>query len=111
MRRPDHRTPLKVLVSKTFKFVNDGLLLYQDEESVEQMCGSLGTQPSLPRLCGRQCHRSNTPAQELSEYYRRTITVPILDHLLSDLDTHFSIHQRTALYGLFLVPSVLVTKN
>ena len=57
--------------------------------SVEQMCKSLGVRPSLPRLCGRQRHRSTVLAQDPSEYYRRTITVPILDHLLSDLDTCF----------------------
>ena len=79
--------------------------------SVEQMCASLGIQPSLPRLCGCQRHRSNVPAQEPSEYYCRTITVPILDHLLSDLDARFNKHQQTALYGLFLVPSVLATKE
>ena len=75
------------------------------------MCDSLGVQPSLPRLCGRQRHRSTVPAQDPSEYYRRTITVPILDHLLSDLDTRFSKHQQAALYGPFLVPSVLATKK
>ena len=81
--------------------------------SVEQMCASFGIQPSLPRLCGCQRHRSNTPAQEPSEYYSRTITVPILDHLLSDLDTDFSSYTsaNSSIYGLFLLPSVLATKK
>ena len=78
--------------------------------TVEQMCDSVGTQPSLPRFC-RQHHRSNLPAQTPSEYYRRIITVPILDHLLSDLEAHFSKHQQTALFGLFLVPFVHVSKT
>ena len=58
------------------------------------MWASLGIQPSLPRLFGCQCHRSSVPAQEPSEYYRHTITVPILDHLLSDLEAHFSKHRQ-----------------
>lgn len=78
---------------------------------VEQTCASLGIQPSLPWLCGHQCDRSNVPTQEPSEYYRRTITVPILDHLLSDLEARFSKHQQTALYGFFLLPSILATKK
>ena len=44
-------------------------------------------------------------------HYRRTITVPILDHLLAELDRRFSSHQKTTLQGLYLVPSVLVRED
>ena len=77
---------------------------------VEKKCEAVGTEPSLPRLCGRQSHRSNTPAQTPSEYYRRTITIPVLDHLLSEMKSRFSEHQKTSLLGLYLVPSIMVTK-
>ena len=77
---------------------------------VEEMCECVGIQPSLPRRCGRQRHRSNVPAQTPTEYYRRTITVPMLDQLLSEMVTRFSKHQQTALKGLYLIPSVLSTK-
>ena len=70
-----------------------------------------GTTPSIPRICGLQRHRTNTPASTASEYFRRTITVPILDHLLAELNRWFSCHQTTALQGLYLIPSVLVTKD
>ena len=46
--------------------------------------------PSLPRVCERQCHSSNVPAQTPSEYYRRNLSIPVLDHLLSELETRFS---------------------
>ena len=39
-----------------------------------EMCDSVGVQPSLPRLCGRQSHRFNVPAQDPPEYYRRSVT-------------------------------------
>ena len=76
---------------------------------VERMCDSVGIEPSLPRVCGRQHHRANVPAQTPCEYYRCIITIPVLDHLISELDTRFSKHQQTALQGLYLVPSVLTT--
>ena len=38
----------------------------------------------------------STPASNPSEYYRRTITVPILDHLPAELDRRFTSHQKTA---------------
>ena len=78
---------------------------------VQQMCDSIGVEPSLPRLCGRQHHRSNVPGQNPSEYYRCTITIPMIDHLLSELETRFSKHQQTALQGFYLVPSILATKE
>lgn len=78
---------------------------------VEQMCQSVGTQPSLPRTCGRQTHRSNAPADTPSEFYRRTVTIPMLDHILSEIGSRFSSHQKTALLGLYLIPSLLVTKT
>lgn len=80
-------------------------------ETVTEMCSNVGTTPSLPRICSRQRHRTNTPASSPSEYFKRMITIPILDHLLAELDRRFTSHQVTALQGLYLVPSVLVTKD
>ena len=34
---------------------------------------------------------------------------PLLDHLLSEMKTRFTTHQKTALLGLCIVPSVMVT--
>ena len=36
---------------------------------------------------------ASQPASNPSEYFRRTITVPILYHLLSELDTQFGSHK------------------
>ena len=77
-------------------------------DKVERMCDAVGIEPSLPRICGRQRHRSNVPADTPSEFYRRTISI---DHLLSELDTRFAKHQQTALQGLWLIPTVIVTKK
>ena len=77
---------------------------------VDNMCSDVGIVPSLPRRCGRQIHHSNTPADTPSEYYCRTIiSIPLLDHLLSEMKSRFSKHHQTALLGLTIVPSVLVS--
>ena len=93
--------------------VRDNIEVHHSEwfSTVEQLCANVGIQPSLPRVCGRQRHRSNVPAETPSEYYRRNLSIPVLDHLLSELDTRFTTHQQTALQGLNLIPSVLVTKS
>ena len=76
---------------------------------MERMCLDVGTVPSLPRRSGRQVHRSNVPADTPSEYYCRSLSIPLLDHLLSVMRSRFSSHQQTALLGLSLVSSVMVT--
>ena len=71
--------------------------VYHDQwfGEVDKMCDSIRVQSSLPRRCGRQCHRSNIPAQDPSEFYQHTFTIPILDHLLSEIEYRFSVYQKT----------------
>ena len=54
------------------------------------MCQAVDVVPALPRCCGRQRHRDNTPAKDALMYYRRCITIPLLDHLLVELESRFS---------------------
>ena len=67
----------------------------------------------LPKLrkCVSQKHRSNIPAENPKEYFRRLITIPILDHLLAEMETRFSKHQQTAINGIYLIPSIITTKS
>ena len=78
-------------------------------EEVKQMCQAVDVVPTLPRRCGRQRHRNNTPAEDPVMYYRRCITIPLLDHLLVELESRFSHLHRVALLGLCPVPSALVS--
>ena len=82
-----------------------------DGLKVSKMRNEVETTPSMPRTCGRKRHRASIPASNPSEYFRRTISVPILDHLLSKLDKRFSSYQKNCFQGLYLVPSVLVTED
>ena len=75
------------------------------------MCKAVDVQPSLPRRCGRQTHRSNVPAENRKEYFHHTIIIPILDHLLAEMETRFSKHQQTTLNSLYLIPSIITTKS
>ena len=69
----------------------------------------MGTEPSLPRRCGQQHHREDTPADTPAQYYRRTISILFVDHLLTEIDAHFTRMNLTALQGLCLVSAVLMT--
>ena len=100
-------------LTSSLKQVRENVDFYHDKwfDAILKMCSEVGTTPSIPRICGRQRHRASTPAASPTEYYRRTITIPILDHLLTELERRFSTHQKTAFQGLYLVPSVLVTED
>ena len=41
---------------------------------------------TVSRVVGSQIHRSNTPAESVLDYYKRTIKIPLLDHLICELD-------------------------
>ena len=72
-------------------------------------CCTISANRSCPvGRIGRQEHRYNMPADDPSTYYRRCISMPMVN-LLSELHTRFSSHHRTAMLGLSLVASALVT--
>ena len=100
-------------VISTLKNVRENVNTYHSQwfATAEQMCATVGTEPSLPRTCGRQVHRLNVPADTPAQYFLRTISIPLLDHMLSEMNSRFTAHQKTALLGLSLVPSVMVTQQ
>ena len=98
-------------VISTLQDVRENIETYHSTwfTTVQKMCEDVGTDPSIPRRCGRQLYRSNHPATTPSEYYRRSLSIPLIDHFLFEMQTRFSPHQKTALLGLSIVPSLLVT--
>ncbi|KAG7158764.1 52 kDa repressor of the inhibitor of the protein kinase-like 4, partial [Homarus americanus] len=56
----------------------------------EQLCEAVGITPSMPRRCKRQQHRDNMSADGPAEYYKRTVAIPLLDHLLAQLEKRFT---------------------
>ena len=63
----------------------------------------------MPRVVGTQIHRSNAPAESVSDYYKRTITIPRLDHLMCELDYRFDSSKTEAIFnGFVIVPAKLI---
>ena len=59
-------------------------------EQAERLRRQVGAEPCMPRTAQRQSYRDNTPADTIQEYYRRTLAIPLLDCITSELDTRFS---------------------
>ena len=77
-------------------------------EQAERLCRQVGAEPCMPRTAQKQSYRDNTPADNIQEYYRRTVAIPLLCCITSELETRFSANCNKASKPLFLVPSIVV---
>ena len=67
---------------------------------------SVGVEESMPRSAGRQQHRHNIQAQNVRDYFRLNLTIPLLDHLISELTSRFDDNSSQATFEfLRLLPS------
>ena len=64
---------------------------------------------SIPCRTNQQQHRDNVPAQTPSDYYKRAIAIPLLDHLQSEMKTYFNPTNDALLSSLFNLLPELVT--
>ena len=68
---------------------------------------NVGVVPSIPRRTNQQQHRDNVPAQTPSDYYKRAVAIPLLDHLQSEMKTYFNPTNDIVLSSLFnLLPEL-----
>ncbi|XP_068122100.1 52 kDa repressor of the inhibitor of the protein kinase-like [Hyperolius riggenbachi] len=73
------------------------------------LASRFGVTPSIPRRCPKQTLRSNIPAETTEIYFRRILSVPYLDYLITELKSRFANHQKTSMMALTIVPSVIAT--
>ena len=62
---------------------------------------NVGVVPSIPSRTNQQQHRDNVPAQTPSDYYKRAVAIPLLDHLQSEMKTYFNPTNDAVLSSLF----------
>ena len=63
----------------------------------------------MSRVAGTQIDRSNTHAESVSDYYKRTITIPLLEFLMCELDYRFDSSKTEAIFnGFVIVPVKLI---
>jgi len=60
---------------------------------------------TMPRRCSRQNARENHPGDTAEEYYRRSLAIPFLDHLKSNIKNKFTSHSLLAIKCLSIIPS------
>ena len=78
---------------------------------------SVGIEESVPRVTNRQQNRQNLPSDSPSEHYKCTTTIPMLDHLISELNVRFTessfqfLLQFAQLLPSELIKNLTKTKN
>ena len=55
----------------------------------------------MPRSCNRQVYRDNQTHSNWSEYYKYSITIPLFDHVVHHLRSHFSRSNMTVTNVLY----------
>ena len=66
---------------------------------------------SHPRITKKQTQRANHPSNSTQEYYKYSLTIPLVDHVFSDISSRFSKESIVAYSGLYLIPSKIVSLN
>lgn len=69
------------------------------------MATNLDLTMSLPRLTKHQTKRCNTLAENIDEYYRRSIFIPWIDSLLNSLSDRFLKHKTLLISFKCLFPT------
>ncbi|WAR25271.1 hypothetical protein MAR_010975, partial [Mya arenaria] len=70
------------------------------------MAAAVDVQPTKPRTAARQQHRQNAPAESFSDYWRRNMLLPFLDHITTELSDRL-LNAEDRLNAQFLIPSNL----
>ena len=65
--------------------------------------------PCVPRTAAYQQHRDNVEHSSAEKYYRRTIVLPLLDHLVQQMEMRFAKSQVLVARLVNLVPSINAT--
>ena len=73
---------------------------------------SVNVMESAPRQASRQQHRQNIPSDTITDYYKCNFTIPILDHLISELAVRFNDDSAQYVVEFMrLLPAEVVNKS
>ena len=80
-------------------------------EEAKNLAARVGSVPLVPRVARIQKYRANVPSENPSEYYRRVITIPFLDHLCNEMQARFSERNMSLLDSFYAMPSTVLSDS
>lgn len=82
--------------------------MYQKALSPSELVGG---SEERPRVCSGQRNRENYPAESAAQYWKRTVAIPFLDVICSELKSRFSKENRTHYELCALIPQVITSMS
>ena len=98
-------------VKTTIRGVRSRVDSFHDQvyQQVHMLSQSIDVVETAPRQASRQQHRQNIQSSSVSEYYKCTLTILLLDHLSSELDSRFDARcSQNVIEFMQLLPSEVV---
>ena len=74
-------------------------------EDALSLAAKVGVSETKPRTCGIQLNRDNVPHSDISDYYKKSITIPLFDHFNNDMHYRFNDSAITSYNGLCILPA------
>ena len=81
-----------------------------NQQSV-RMAERVGTIPEMPRVTGHQQYHSNPSSFSAEDYFKKTVAIPLLDHIITSMKDHFSAAAIMASSLLGVIPSVCCARE
>ena len=78
------------------------LRIFQHSSRIAEQSGVV---VAMPRVTQQQRNRANPVSSSIQEYFKLTITIPFLDHLISDLSFRFDAHAKRAASLQSIIPA------
>ena len=78
---------------------------YSEDRKLAQ---KINVNESVPRTCSQQTARENFPAESPSYYYKLSLSIPLIDTVLSELKKRFEGNQKSIFEDLYLIPYIIV---
>ena len=78
--------------------------LYYDKALELAKKVKLEDSPAIPRICNVQTNRDNYPATTPRDYYKLKITIPLLDHVIEEIESHFPSEMCDLYIGFYVIP-------
>ena len=72
---------------------------------------SVSPTPEMPRVTGRQQHRSNPSSFSVEDYFKKTVAIPLLDHIITSMKDRFFAAAIVASFLLGVIPSVCCSRE
>ena len=66
---------------------------------------------NIRRRCSIQTAHANHPGGTAEEYYRRSLAILFLDHLLNEIESRFTSHSLTAMRCLGIIPACFSSQD